>query len=439
MTKLATVELLKGSPRVFLATPSYDGKTSQPYTVSLAHSMVKLQEAGFGVTYCLMGGNCHVDDARNGLVREFLMSDCDDLVFLDADVGWSGDDLVRLLHFSKTMVAGVYPKRSPVGEEYPVSAFENREPDAEGLVEVAAVPTGFLRINRSVIERLMETHGQRQFAGQGARPGDTPYTILFERTYEDGSRWSGDYAFCRKWASTGGKIYVAPEMQFIHEGTAEWAGNLADFWARESGEDAHIKQAKFDTALQAVRDGSHTGEHLMDLVVGWGNPWSGEPELLETCIALAKEARGPILEMGSGLSTLLMAAVAGQPVIALENSPIWATYTQAMLDKHGVKAELRCAPLVDLGWCEWYAETPDTLPEGIAVAICDGPVRKTKGGRTGLATIAYAIKDAVIVLDDPSTPTIMAIQQAMEPWGNIDFTVLGSQKPIAVGKVATYA
>ena len=143
MTKISTVELFPGTPHVFLATPSYDGKVGQAYTVSILHSLAALKEAGFGVTYCLMGGNCHVDDARNGLVREFMMTECTDLVFLDADVGWSGESLVQLLRYDRDMVAGVYPKRVPDGEEYPVKIPPDHAlySEYDGLVEVEAVPT----------------------------------------------------------------------------------------------------------------------------------------------------------------------------------------------------------------------------------------------------------------------------------------------------------
>jgi acetone carboxylase gamma subunit len=42
----------------------------------------------------LLSGNCHVDDARNSVVREFLASDCTELVFIDADVSWEPETLV---------------------------------------------------------------------------------------------------------------------------------------------------------------------------------------------------------------------------------------------------------------------------------------------------------------------------------------------------------
>jgi hypothetical protein len=49
---------------------------------------------------------------------------------------------------------------------------------------------------------------------------------------------------------------------------------------------------------------------LLDLVYGWGNAaWSGAPELLQCCVRQALVVRDPVLECGSGLTTLLVGAV----------------------------------------------------------------------------------------------------------------------------------
>lgn len=432
MTKIINVRVCEGEPGkpdVFLATPSYDGKVSQAYTAALACSIVDLQKAGIGVTYCLMGNNCHVDDSRNGLVREFMLSSCTDLIFLDADIGWRPYDLVALAMHTAPVVGGVYPKKTDE-EAYPVYVEPNTAlyANAEGLVEVHALPTGFLKINRIALEILHENQGQRKFAGQGSKPGDMPYTILFERTYENGHRWSGDYAFCRKWAAEGGKLFVDPRFHFIHEGSKEWSGCLGDYWLRAHGIADQIKEQKFKRALVAVEQGVHTAEHLQDLVDGWGNEgWSGQVELLEACITMGRNAKGPILECGSGLTTLVLGAVSNHPVITLEHNPIWGTYTQAMLDKHGIKGEIRCAPLKDYGEFEWYQA--GELPE-IALVVCDGPPRTVKGGRTGLASVMDKLTGAAFLMDDPAEEALDAVSAAHPRC--IRFQMVGTQKPFAV-------
>lgn len=431
MTKIINVRVcegIPGNPDVFLATPSYDGKVSQAYTAALACSIVDLQKAGIGVTYCLMGNNCHVDDSRNGLVREFMMGSCTDLIFLDADIGWRPYDLVALAMHSEPVVGGVYPKKTDE-EDYPVhvEAGTALYANAAGLVEVHALPTGFLKISRVALEILHENQGQRKFAGQGAKPEDAPYVILFERTYENGHRWSGDYAFCRKWANEGGKLYVDPRFHFTHEGAKEWSGCLGDYWLRVHGVADQIKDQKFKRALVAIEQDDYSAEHLQDLVDGWGNDWSGQIELLEACITMGRNAKGAILECGSGLTTLVLGLVSSHPVISLEHSPVWASYTERMLDKHGIKAEVRCAPLKDLGAFEWYQA--GDLPE-IGLVVCDGPPRQTKGGRNGLTSVMDKLTNAAFLLDDPALETTEAISGAHPR--HIRFQMVGTNKPIAI-------
>ena len=139
--------------KVLLATPTYD-KLGAAYTEALFHSSDALAKAGIASELCILAGDCHVDDARNFLVRNFLESDCTDLVFLDADVAWPPEALVELLRYDRDVVAGLYPLKSRT-ENFPVRLLPDKVwAEVDGLLEVESVPTGFLRIRRSVLERM---------------------------------------------------------------------------------------------------------------------------------------------------------------------------------------------------------------------------------------------------------------------------------------------
>jgi hypothetical protein len=430
MAQIINVPVCQGEQQVFLATPSLEGKVCQAYVASLAASIALLKDAGIGVTYCLQAGNCHVDDSRNGLVREFMLSDCTDLIFLDADIGWRPQDLLTLCEHDVPIVGGVYPKKTDE-IEFPVHVIPGTVLQANdaGLVEVYSLPTGFLRIKRDVIDTLYQTHGQRRFRGQGQSENDPPFVILFERTYENGHRWSGDYAFCRKWAETGGKLFCDPRFYFIHAGSKEWSGCLGDYWRDTHGITRKIEQSKFDEAIKAIRNKSETTEHLINLVEGWNNNWSIQPEILDSIIQISREIKGPILELGSGLSTLILGIVTKQPVISLENSPIWATYVKSMLDKYfAYDVDLRCIPLQDYGDFEWYSVN-NNFPD-FSLVICDGPPRTVKGARSGLKKVYPFIKNAIIILDDPSIEMLDDLNKSL----NMEFTMFGKSKPYAIGR-----
>ena len=145
---------------------------------------------------------------------------------------------------------------------------------------------------------------------------------------------------------------------------------------------------------------------MSHLVYGWGNElWSGWSEYLAACVEHALTTNGPILECGSGLSTILVGIVAqrrGLPHWALEHMPEWAAKVKAQLAKYRIVSTVHCAPLKDHGNFAWYDAPLDLMPQSFALVICDGPPGAVKGGRFGLVPIMRSrlARGCVILLDD---------------------------------------
>ena len=229
---LRTTAVRNGSPRrVFLAVPVY-GALPAVFVQSLWTSQSTLVAAGIEPDLEIHVGHAHVDDARNVLLRDFLETDCTDLVFIDADVGWQANDLVRLLGYDRDMVGGVYPLKQDA-DGFPVRSLPDAvEADGEGLVEVEGVAAGFLRMRRHVVATLAAQ--ARQFRNLNDGPERLNIPIVFERVVADKVRYSGDFALCLKWRATGGRVFVAPDMCLEHVGEHGWTGTLGDYWRRHS-------------------------------------------------------------------------------------------------------------------------------------------------------------------------------------------------------------
>ena len=58
--------------KVMLATTAYD-TTAPGYVFSIQRSRAALDKANIQSAYLLLSGNCHVDDARNIVVQNFLL------------------------------------------------------------------------------------------------------------------------------------------------------------------------------------------------------------------------------------------------------------------------------------------------------------------------------------------------------------------------------
>src|SRR5262245_53540627 len=175
---------------------------------------------------------------------------------------------------------------------------------------------------------------------------------------------------------------------------------------------------------------------IQDLIYGWGNAsWSAGEEYLAECVRQALTLRGPILECGSGLSTIVIGSIAKQRGArhwALEHTPEWAERVQRYLNRYKLDSVVLCpTPLKDYGSYSWYDAPADAARERFSLIICDGPPGDTKGGRHGLAPIMKERieRACVILLDDAAREgeRTVAGRWATELGATIE--TLGSQKP----------
>jgi hypothetical protein len=147
---------------------------------------------------------------------------------------------------------------------------------------------------------------------------------------------------------------------------------------------------------------------IVDLRYGWDNEgWAAFDEYQKACGREVRDARGPILECGSGLSTIVGGVIAqrhGNIVWALEHNPVWGARIQQALDAYSITSVRLCVnPLRDYGAFTWYAPPLAEMPESFALVLCDGPpAEKTPGGRSGMLPVMQSrlARGCVILMDD---------------------------------------
>lgn len=370
---------------VCLAIPTY-GAHTPVLTFALAASIRELDAAGIPYDLIILAGNCHVDDARNSIVRAFMDGDCSALMFIDSDLTWAPEDLVRLVRIDRDVVAGVYPHKQDA-RTFPVrhlkTEFLNAE--ADGVIEVEGVPGGFLKISRAAIERLSDasTHYFEQ-------EGDATTTpLIFERSVKGTTRFSGDYTFCQKWRALGGQIYMDPEIRFGHCGEKEWRGCYG----------AHLRDTnKLPLrGVQLIQLNAETAADIAALHEEWGNGVFAAPiEMIQAAVEITRTlpTGSVILEMGTGLTTLCMAAAnPAVTVHALEHDAAWYNRIMEHIARLGLQnIQVHYAPLKD----RWY-DLSTVPPLSPALVIIDGPPR-SQGDRM----IAFENVDmsGTLIIDD---------------------------------------
>jgi len=139
---------------------------------------------------------------------------------------------------------------------------------------------------------------------------------------------------------------------------------------------------------------------------GWSSGWCVSYEFIEEALSLLSSTNGPILECGSGLSTLLIGAYAkpqGRALYSLEHDPTYATRVLTLVKRYSLdNVSILVSPIITYSEFDWY-EVPVTLADKtFQFVICDGPPGNTRGGRVGLLPPlrCQLASGCVILLDD---------------------------------------
>jgi len=160
---------------------------------------------------------------------------------------------------------------------------------------------------------------------------------------------------------------------------------------------------------------------LLELGRAWGEDgFRAVGGYVEEVARWATEARGPVLEIGSGLTTLILGALLGRrglPVWTLEHHPEYFRYTDQNVQRYGLtNVHLKLAPLRDYGEFCWYDPPLDELPRDFGLVIADGPPGDVKGGRFGLLLVlqSHFAPGVVVLLDDAERAQEKAVLQKWE-------------------------
>jgi len=184
------------------------------------------------------------------------------------------------------------------------------------------------------------------------------------------------------------------------------------------------RERQLGVAMRRLTLAGENGTPLPDVLAGLGQAWGDDGfravgGYLEEVARFAKEARGPVLEIGSGLTTLILGALVarrGIPVWTLEHHPQFFGYTKQILKRLGLpNVHLTLAPLRDYGEFSWYDPPLDKLPRDFSLVIADGPPGDIKGGRFGLLPVlrSHFARGVVVLLDDAERAKEKAV---LEKW-----------------------
>ena len=132
-------------------------------------------------------------------------------------------------------------------------------------------------------------------------------------------------------------------------------------------------------ALREIPEGTPIElSHLERLREAWGNPaWTADAGFLREVAAAVRARPGPVLDCGSGLSTVICAAFAarhGAVVYSLEQDQRWYGYMRRVIEAlHLDNVRLWHTPLRSYGDFAWFDLGTIELPRHFPTVSCDGP------------------------------------------------------------------
>ena len=220
--------------KVHFLTPAYDGTCHISTAWSLMLEIFLLKELGVEATWDFHPGCCYLDLSRNMLIDKFLVGDATDAFFIDADVQWEPGAAYRVLQHDRDFVCGAYPYKGDK-EGYPVTYEQDEDgrpivdPNT-GLISATMVPTGFMRLRRSVFEHFEKSFGDDLIVRDYKDPENVLTYKAFFQIEKIGDRYFGeDVNFGNIWREMGNKIWIDPDITFWHHGLKAFKGNFHDY------------------------------------------------------------------------------------------------------------------------------------------------------------------------------------------------------------------
>lgn len=214
--------------------------------MALASLTHVLPDNGIGVTVHMPVGESLITRARNKLARDFLRSDATHMMFLDADINFQPEDVVKLARSGHPLIGGIYPRkeidwralghaaRNGVADEdlrhhcgvLVVNGVYGDIECVNDCIKVREIGTGFLLIAREVFEKIAASEPENVYQLEDDEAGSMTGNF-FETRIRDGRLLSEDYWFVRRAMDVGYQPMAHIGVKLGHIGIMEYRGDIS--------------------------------------------------------------------------------------------------------------------------------------------------------------------------------------------------------------------
>ena len=256
------------SPKLYILTPCFGGVCYVNYVQSMIATLELFHQFGFPIQFEFCKSDSLITRARNNLIAKAMAdTEMTHVLFIDNDLMWNPMNILKMILAEKGIVGGIYPLKKYhwshlLGEDpsrnkieewldkrdqsvlksyvpddvmiqsrllsFNVNHLGNHLEIDDNLAKVRHIPTGFMLIQRSTIEKMHESFAETKYTddvGFLSQDENRFAYALFECGVREGHYFSEDWMFCERWIQLGGDIWADVSISLTHTGIEDYRGS----------------------------------------------------------------------------------------------------------------------------------------------------------------------------------------------------------------------
>ena len=167
---------------ILIGLPCYGGVVSDKTTNALFKLGKQFVRNNIDHGILTLANESLISRGRSRIANFFINNtDFEYLFFLDSDVGFEADDVLKLLNHNKEMVCGAYPMKTiPLKWNFTLTQPQQREGD---LVAIDKIGIGFSLIHRNVFIRIAKQYPELKYIPTNESTTHNPTEQEFNNSY----------------------------------------------------------------------------------------------------------------------------------------------------------------------------------------------------------------------------------------------------------------
>jgi len=256
--------------KICILTPCFGDICHVGYIKSLLNTISIFEKLKIDIQVEFCRNDSLVTRARNNLIaRAMNDKSITHFLFIDNDISWNPEDIVKLLCHDKHIIGGVYPIKKYKWDnlltqntvtsnydsihkmkhhkdnsmlsnlitdedyirarlvDYNLNYLDGRINVTNNIAKVKHVATGFMMIKRTTIEKMILAFPSTKYTDDVnfLTSEENKYAYaLFDCCIENNSYYSEDWLFCNRWINMGGNIFIDITICLDHTGLEDYKG-----------------------------------------------------------------------------------------------------------------------------------------------------------------------------------------------------------------------